>query len=209
MDTSEAVKHVLAHQIEGDFVECGVGCGRHPKVMCDLLNQANRQDITIWMYDTFGGLTHPSEHDFTRVDATLYQMSNSQVVSYWQQQKVDDTVNKWCYDPLDQVKAYVEASKYPTDKLRYIVGDVCKTLQEPANLPEKIALLRLDTDWYESSKVELEVLYDRVPSGGVIILDDYFHWDGQRKATDDFLAARNIQVKVDKYSANVGSFIKP
>ena len=61
-----------------------------------------------------------------------------------------------------------------------------ETLQNNENIPDKIAILRLDTDWYESSKFELETLYNNVVSGGVIIFDDYYHWDGQRRAVDDF-----------------------
>lgn len=59
-------------------------------------------------------------------------------------------------------------------------------------IPDTIAVLRLDTDWYESSKFELEIMYDRVAAGGVIIFDDYYHWAGQRRATDEFFQARGI-----------------
>ena len=81
---------------------------------------------------------------------------------------------------------------YPENKIHYIVGDVLESLKDNKNIPEKIAILRLDTDWYESSKFELEKLYDSVVVGGLIIFDDYYHWDGQRKATDDFFKSRNI-----------------
>jgi len=66
------------------------------------------------------------------------------------------------------------------------------TLQNKNNIPEKIAILRLDTDWYESSKIELEKLYDNVVHGGLIIFDDYYHWEGQRLATDEFFKKRNL-----------------
>ena len=78
------------------------------------------------------------------------------------------------------------------NKLHYIVGDVMETLRDIVTIPEKIAILRLDTDWYESSKYELEQMYDNVVVGGVIIFDDYYHWDGQRRATDDFFKSKNI-----------------
>ena len=83
-----------------------------------------------------------------------------------------------------------------------------ETLLEESNLPEKISVLRLDTDWYESSKFELERLYDRVSFGGVIILDDYFHWDGQRRAVDEYLEKHHIQRKVIKIDSKTGYFIK-
>lgn len=74
-------------------------------------------------------------------------------------------------------------SSYPTEKLHFVKGDVMVTLADSTNLPSKIAILRLDTDWYESSRYELEQLYNRVVEGGIIIFDDYYHWNGQRKAT--------------------------
>ena len=94
----------------------------------------------------------------------------------------------WCYSPLEKVKDRLN----PQDKLHYIVGDVMETLKDKTNIPDKIAILRLDTDWYESSKYELEQMYDNVVTGGVIIFDDYYHWDGQRRATDDFFKSKNI-----------------
>jgi hypothetical protein len=66
------------------------------------------------------------------------------------------------------------------------------TLQDSKNIPDQIAILRLDTDWYESSKFELEQLYNNVVKGGIIIFDDYYHWDGQRRATDEFFKSIGI-----------------
>ena len=66
-------------------------------------------------------------------------------------------------------------------------------LKDKTTIPEKIAILRLYTDWYESSKYELEQMYDNVVTGGLIIFDDYYHWDGQRRATDEFFLTRNIK----------------
>jgi hypothetical protein len=67
-----------------------------------------------------------------------------------------------------------------------------ETLKDKTKIPEKIAILRLDTDWYKSSKYELEQMYDNVVTGGIIIFDDYYYWEGQRKATDEFFLTRNI-----------------
>ena len=69
---------------------------------------------------------------------------------------------KWCYCPLEQVKNRLNNTGYPTDKLHYIVGDVMDTLTLNINIPKEIAVLCLDTDWYESSKYELYKLYDNV-----------------------------------------------
>ena len=96
-----------------------------------------------------------------------------------------------CYCPLDYVKNRLNNTGYDQTKIHYIVGDVMETLQNKENIPDKIAILRLDTDWYESSKFELEALYNNVVSGGVIIFDDYYHWNGQRKATDEYFRSIN------------------
>jgi hypothetical protein len=81
---------------------------------------------------------------------------------------------------------------YPAERIHYHAGLVQDTIPEQA--PERIALLRLDTDWYESTRHELAHLYDRVPSGGVIIVDDYDYWEGSRQAVDEFLAARGAHL---------------
>ena len=67
-------------------------------------------------------------------------------------------------------------------------GDVLSTLAVPDNLPLKIAVLRLDTDWYESTRMELETLYPRLSVDGVIMIDDYGHWTGARRAVDEYFA---------------------
>jgi hypothetical protein len=82
------------------------------------------------------------------------------------------------------VEANVRSTGYPFEQFTFVEGDVSQTLQQ--TVPEKIALLRLDTDWYESTKTELEVLYPRLSVGGVCIFDDYGHWQGARRAVDEY-----------------------
>ena len=111
-------------------------------------------------------------------------MDASTVKNIWKSQIIDSKTNGWCYTPLNLVTNRLNITGYPAENIHYIVGDVMETLK--IFVPEKIAILRLDTDWYESSKIELEMMYQNVVPGGVIIFDDYFHWDGQRRAVDDF-----------------------
>ena len=73
------------------------------------------------------------------------------------------------------------------DKIEFIEGNVRETLTQ-LKLPQSIALLRLDTDFYDSTLIELQVLWPRLSIGGVLILDDYGHWDGARKAVDEYIA---------------------
>jgi hypothetical protein len=146
----------------------------------------------IYLFDTFGGLVEPTEYDYTCKDAKIYQMNKDEVYKTWKNQVINEKVNGWCYTPLDKVKQRLNSTGYPENNLHYVVGDVMETLKDKTAIPEKISILRLDTDWYESSKYELEKMYDNVVRGGIIIFDDYYHWDGQRRATDDFFKSRNI-----------------
>jgi O-methyltransferase len=98
-----------------------------------------------------------------------------------------DQGSYWCYASLEDVKRSVATLGYPEERLHYVQGKVEDTI--PTQAPLKIALLRLDTDWYESTKHELDHLYPRLSSGGVLIIDDYGHWKGSRQATDEFMAA--------------------
>jgi hypothetical protein len=189
MDGARAIEYILTNKLEGAVVECGVESGNFEHVwILELMKHGALRDI--YMYDTFGGLVEPSEFDYTCKDASLYTMSKEEVHSIWKSKIIDEKTNGWCYTPLEKVQARLNSTGYPQTHLHYVVGDVLQTLQEV--VPEKIAILRLDTDWYESSKYELEQLFDRVVPGGVVIFDDYYHWDGHRRATDDFLKSRNL-----------------
>jgi hypothetical protein len=191
MDGENAVKYILQNNIEGVIVECGVDSGDFEYIWIkELMKNNTVRDI--YLYDTFGGLVKPTEYDYTCKDAKLYQMSKDQVYNMWKSQIIDEKVNGWCYTPLEKVQNILNSTGYPQNNLHYVVGDVMETLKDKTTIPKKIAILRLDTDWYESSKYELEQMYDNVVTGGVIIFDDYYHWDGQRRATDDFFQNRNI-----------------
>ena len=194
MDGRDAIQYVLRNNIEGAVIECGVDAGYFESVWIDeLLRQGKTRDI--YLYDTFTGLTAPGENDYTCHGARLYKMDKDEVYKHWSDQIVTDKLNNWCYTPLEKVKQTLFSTGYPQDKLHFVVGDVMETLRDHANIPDNIAFLRLDTDWYETSKYELERMYNNVVPGGVIIFDDYYHWDGQRRATDDFFASIKIEYK--------------
>ena len=191
MDGADAVNYILQNNIEGCIIECGVESGNFEHIWINELMK-NNSVRDIYLFDTFGGLVEPTEYDYTCKDAKLYQMNKDQVYTTWKNQVINEKVNGWCYTPLDNVKQRLNLTGYPENNLHYVVGDVMETLKDKTTIPEKIAILRLDTDWYESSKYELEQMYDNVVRGGIIIFDDYYHWDGQRRATDDFFKSRNI-----------------
>jgi hypothetical protein len=191
MDGADAVNYILQNNIEGVIIECGVESGNFEHIWINELMK-NNEVRDIYLYDTFGGLVQPSEYDYTCKDAQLYQMNKDEVYNTWKNHIINEKINGWCYTPLEQVQRRLNSTGYPKKYLHYIVGDVMETLKDKSTIPEKIAILRLDTDWYESSKYELEQMYDNVVTGGVIIFDDYYHWDGQRRATEDFFLSRNI-----------------
>ena len=93
--------------------------------------------------------------------------------------------NIWAYSSINEVNDNIKV-KVPKNNIKLIKGPVEETLIHKDNIPEKISLLRLDTDFYESTKIELEVLYPKLVKGGFLIIDDYGHWKGSRKAVDDY-----------------------
>jgi hypothetical protein len=206
MDGADAVNYILQNNIEGCIIECGVYSGDFEYIWINELMK-NNSVRDIYLYDTFTGLVEPTEYDYTCKDA-IYQMNKDEVYTTWKNQVINEKVNGWCYTPLEKVKDRLNSTGYPKNKLHYVVGDVMETLKDKTTIPEKIAILRLDTDWYESSKYELEQLYDNVVVGGVIIFDDYYHWDGQRRATDEFFESRGIQVDYVRIDAKRAAIIK-
>ena len=201
MDGADAVNYILKNNIEGVIIECGVDSGNFEYIWINELMK-NNAVRDIYLYDTFGGLVEPSKFDYTCKGAVLYSMNKDDVYNTWKSNIIDKKTNGWCYTPLEKVQDRLNSTGYSQSNLHYIVGDVMETLKDKTKIPEKIAILRLDTDWYESSKYELEQMYDNVVTGGVIIFDDYYHWDGQRRAIDEFFKSRNI-----KYNfKNIGKY---
>ena len=140
-----------------------------------------KSDKQVYMYDTFAGMTKPTSFDIKLV-------SKSPAIDKFNTQQ-RDKYNNWCYASLDEVKNNCKKSNLNLDKIKFIKGDVSKTLTDKSNLPDKICVLRLDTDWYESTKVELDILYPVLSYKGVLILDDYGHWEGAKKAVDEYFSS--------------------
>jgi hypothetical protein len=193
MDGAQSVNYIIQNNIEGVFVECGVYDGNFQEIWINTLKKNNNSIRDIYLYDTFAGLVEPGEFDYTCKDTKLYNSTTDETHKEWTNNIISTKVNGWCYAPLEKVKQRLNLTGYPESNLHYVVGDVMETLKDKTTIPEKIAILRLDTDWYESSKYELEQMYDNVVTGGLIIFDDYYHWDGQRRATDEFFLTRNIK----------------
>ncbi len=191
-----AIDYLLEHDIKGDFVECGVWKGGSVMIMAEKLMAASHTDRPIFLFDTFEGMSAPTDHDksFDGLGADV-QLAKADI---------HDQHSVWCYSTLDEVKQNVYSTGYPPDMLHFIQGKVEDTV--PGNAPEQIALLRLDTDWYESTKHELIHLFPRLAPGGILIIDDYGHWEGCKKATDEYFAENNIKIFLSRidYTGRIG-----
>lgn len=178
-----ALRHVEARGIPGAIVECGVWRGGNLALAGMVRNELGF-DREIFAYDTFAGMTAPTAHDHKAV----VEVDTAAKFSELQR----DDHNDWCYASLEDVRDNFARLAGAEAQLRTIEGPVQETLIDPANLPGDIAILRLDTDFYDSTKVEMEVLYPKLQSGGVLIVDDYGEWAGARKAVDEYFSGRHV-----------------
>jgi hypothetical protein len=178
-----AVEHITSAQIPGEIVECGVWKGGSMMVAARCLQRLNDTRRNLYLFDTFSGMTPPQE-----IDRSIRGQSAKELLKA--QPKEDSWI--WAAAPLDGVKKVMKSTRYPREKIHYIVGPVEETLPEKA--PERIALLRLDTDWYESTYHELTHLYPRISLGGVLLIDDYGHWEGARRAVDQYFQEKGLHV---------------
>ena len=99
-----------------------------------------------------------------------------------------------------EVKTIIDETKYTNNKIHFVVGDIVETLKNESNVPKKISLLRLDKDWYESTKIELITLFPNLVNDGVLIVDDYGHWKGSKKAVDEYFDGKNIIIESIDYT---------
>jgi hypothetical protein len=169
--TAMACRYVCEHAIDGDFIECGVWRGGHALIAADVFRRLAPQR-KVWLFDTFAGMTEPTANDVTsggEAAADLYHEG-------------------WCYASLEEVQAHFRARGLLPQAI-FVKGDVAQTLRDAARLPTRIGVLRLDTDWYESTRLELEVLYPLLGRGGVLMVDDYGYWGGSRQAVDEYFGA--------------------
>ncbi|MFO8036863.1 MAG: TylF/MycF/NovP-related O-methyltransferase, partial [Anaerolineales bacterium] len=180
-----AVKYISENQIKGAMVECGVWKGGSIMAMALTLNSLNDQTREIYLYDTFTGMTEPGDKD-------ICSLTGESVQKKYRDSKVSENVSTWSYSPLEEVQENVYSTGYPKGLFKFVQGKVEDTI--PEIVPDKIALLRLDTDWYESTKHELEHLYPLLVEHGVLIIDDYGHYEGAKLAVDEYISEKNLRV---------------
>ena len=191
----KAVEYIVAHQIPGDIVECGVWRGGSMMAVARTL-QAQRAVRRLHLFDTFEGMPPPAEIDKDlRGEPASVQLQNAD----------KHTSMLWAISPLDEVKRNLASTGYDPGQMTFIQGRVEETI--PAQAPQQISLLRLDTDWYASTYHELVHLYPRLSPGGVLIIDDYGHWQGARRAVDQYLAENRVKILLNRidYSGRIAA----
>ncbi len=184
----EGVRYVCDKHIEGEVVECGVWKGGSSMAAAEVLLTMGDTSRDLFLFDTFEGMSLPTENDVDVAGVTAESLLKES------DRQVEESV--WCRATLDVVKAALGSTGYPVEKTHFIKGMVEQTIPHAA--PEKIAILRLDTDWYVSTKHEMEHLFPRLSKGGILIIDDYGHWQGARKAVDEYLEKNEVKILLNR-----------
>jgi O-methyltransferase len=179
-----AVRYVVRYRVPGALVECGVWRGGSMKAAALTLLAAGDRERELYLLDTFAGLPPPGDRD------------GGSALAYFQDATRKGDVVACCNCSLEQVRQTMYETGYPPARIHFVPGRVEDTL--PAAAPAEIALLRLDTDWYESTRCELEHLFPRLSRGGVLILDDYGHWEGARRAVDEYFAKHEFPLLLNR-----------
>ena len=179
----ESLEYIRTSQIKGDFVECGIWKGGNVLGILEYLDFYKIYDVKVCLYDTFSGQTKPDIIDENIHGGNAIEMINSNVFDY-------NIIS------LNEVKEILSKTNFPIENIIYVVGDVEETLNNKENIPDKIALLRLDTDFYKSTKKELEILYPVLSNNGILIVDDYGYWKGSKLAVDEYFKSIKCEPEI-------------
>jgi hypothetical protein len=177
-----SIEYISKHNIPGAVVECGVWKGG--SMMISALELLRHQDIReLFLYDTFGYIPAPTAIDQHQGKLAAYELK-----------KFRDQNPGWKEATLEEVRGNMASTGYPVEKIKFVSGLVEETLRRDDNLPNQISVLRLDTDWYESTKIEMAILFPRLSRGGVLILDDFGYWDGAKRAVEEYFATNPMPI---------------
>jgi hypothetical protein len=193
----KAIEYIETARIPGAIVECGVWRGGSIMIALATLASLGKTDREIYLFDTFEGLPRPDN------DKDVDILGN-RAIHGWLPHSRGNEQSNWAYASLDDVRRNVALTGYPNERIHFIKGMVEYSI--PADAPDHIALCRLDTDWYASTRHEMIHLYPRLSGGGVLILDDYGHFRGARDAVDEYLSETGKPLLLNRvdYSGRVG-----
>jgi O-methyltransferase len=165
-------RNLINRGIHGDIVECGVFNGGSAATLALLWKQTAGQ---IWLYDSFAGMPEPSALD---------------------QEEAYKAIGA-CIGSEDNVHQAMTISGIARNQYLIRKGQFEDTFLLP--LPTQIALLHIDSDWYQNVLLCLDTFYDLVVEDGVVLLDDYGHWEGARAAFYDFVERRRLRPLVERF----------
>lgn len=179
--TYSLVARIIKNNLQGDLVECGVAQGGCSALMALKAFENNREGRKIWLFDSFEGLPEPTAKDFRNgiKGDFIRPLSKGS-----------------CLGTVKQVEDLFARLGIDKKNVKIVKGWFQKTLPEYKNKINKISLLRIDADWYKSTKYCLESLYDKVVNKGFIVIDDYGTCVGAKKALDEFLEKKNLFVEL-------------
>lgn len=192
-----ATEYVTKNQVPGAIVECGVWRGGSMMAVALTLLRLGVRDRELYLFDTFEGMTEPGAQDLTPSGERA-----ADVLA-----RSDAGSNIWAIASLEDVREAVLGVGYPEERIHFVQGAVEETLPERA--PDTVALLRLDTDWYASTRHELVHLYPRLTQSGVLIIDDYGHWQGARQAVDEYLDEHRLPLLLNRIDTTGRIAVKP
>jgi O-methyltransferase len=196
-----SVDYVVQHKLPGAFVECGLWRGGSLYAVALRLCQLGVRDRELIGFDTFAGMTEPTEHDVDYTGAPAAQPPILETLSHAAARVFGSPGPAQPGTSREEVLALLTSSGYHAARIRLVEGPVEETLPEHA--PDAVALLRLDIGWYEPTRHAVEHLYPRLCEGGVLLLNDYGHYQGARKAVDDHLAGHRILLQRIDYSGRL------
>lgn len=197
----QAVRYIVENNIQGDIVECGVWKGGSMLAVIRTLQLLKAAPRPLWLYDTYEGMPEPSAEDIGRDGKPALE----QFGQY--RDGEPEKGSQWCRSPYEEVQGVLFGTGYPQELIHMIKGKVEETI--PGRMPAQISLLRLDTDWYSSTRHEMEHLYPVLARHGVMIVDDYGCWQGSRKAVDEYKAAHSIPLLLQRIDISARITVKP
>ena len=183
-----AVEYVVRNGIPGALVECGVWKGGSMMAAALTLAREGCDDRDLYLFDPFEGMPKPSAEDVSHL--------GEDAATTFERTKRGDDASDWCLATREEVEAALHGTGYDPSRMHFVQGKVEDTI--PQGAPETIALLRLDTDWYESTRHELIHLFPRLVTGGVLIIDDYGYWQGARQAVDEYVAENRLRLLLNR-----------
>jgi len=176
----KAVRYVIDSDLGGDFVECGVWKGGSSMLVAKTFLDNKVTNRKMFLYDTYEGMSLPTDKDVS--------INGIEAIRDWGKVKKEDKL--FCYSSLEEVELNLNSIGFPSSLINFVKGKVEDTI--PSTIPDQISILRLDTDWFESTYHEMQHLYPRLVKGGVLIIDDYGHWQGAKEAIDKYFKENGI-----------------